>query len=195
MALNAPPGNLHDRPLSLVEVPDTIYRISHRDYPDPLHWSKKGANRFDAPSHPYGMLYTAFNPECALLEVFGDIWAEDRLIPRRELAGFNLCTLMVSGPLHVADFTGENLNRFGTDANLSASLDYALTRQWAAALMSHPDQPQGILYHSRKNPLLYSYALFGTAQTKSAISVSRRLRLTRYRHLRSVLLKYKVALV
>jgi hypothetical protein len=69
MALNAPPENLHDRRLPFATVPSEIYRICRRKYTDPLHWSKKGANRFDAPSHPYGVLYTAFDPEYALLEV------------------------------------------------------------------------------------------------------------------------------
>jgi hypothetical protein len=101
--------------------------------------------------------------------------------------------------LRVADFTGDHLNRLGTDANLFAShlfasLQYELTRQWAEALMNHPEHPQGILYHSRKNPLLYSYALFGTPLTKSAVGISRRLPLTRYPYLMRVLLKYDVAL-
>jgi hypothetical protein len=195
MALNAPPENLHTRRLPFTTVPGEIYRISRRKYADPLHWSKKGANRFDAPLHLYGVLYTAANPECALLEVFGDIWAQDRVIPCRELDDFELCTLTVSHPLSVADFTGNNLNRLGTDANLFASLDYELTRQWADALMNHPECPQGILYHSRKNPLLYSYALFGTPLTKSAIGVSRRLPLRRYPYLMRDLLKYDVALL
>ena len=195
MALNAPPENLHDRRLPFATVPSELYRISRRKYADPLHWSRKGANRFDAPLHPYGVLYTALNPECALLEVFGDAWAQDRVIQRRELDGFELCTLTVSRPVRVVDFTGDHLNRLGTDANLFASLQYELTRQWAEALMNHPERPQGILYHSRKNPLLYSYALFGTPLTKSAIGVSRRLPLTHYPYLMRILLKYDVALL
>ena len=195
MALNAPPENLYERRLPFATVPGELYRISRRKYADPLHWSKTGANRFDAPLHPYGVLYTALDPECALVEVFGDAWAQDRVIQRRELDDFELCTLTISRPVRVVDFTGDHLNRLGTDANLFASLQYELTRQWAEALMTHPEHPQGILYHSRKNPLLYNYALFGTSLTKPAIGISCRQPLTQYPCLMRILLKYDVALL
>jgi hypothetical protein len=61
--------------------------------------------------------------------------------------------------------------------------------------MNHPEHPQGILYHSRKNPLSYSYALFGTPLTKPAVGISRRLPLMQYPYLMRILLKYEVALL
>jgi hypothetical protein len=71
--------------------------------------------------------------------------------------------------LQVVDATGNYLNRLGLDANFFATTDYAITQQWASALMIHPRAPAGIRYNSRKNPRRVNYALFGSPGAKSAV--------------------------
>jgi hypothetical protein len=79
MALTEPPFNLHQRPLCLIQSPARLVRISHRKYPDPIHWSRQGRYRFDDPAAPWGVCYTGEDFETALIEVFGDRDAEPRL--------------------------------------------------------------------------------------------------------------------
>jgi hypothetical protein len=40
-----PPFNLHQRPLYLTQTPGRLVRISHRKYPDSVHWSRQGRYR------------------------------------------------------------------------------------------------------------------------------------------------------
>jgi hypothetical protein len=93
--------------------------------------------------------------ETAILEVFGDQWIKDRQVSLNDLKSYDVCEIEVRRSFQVVDATGKNLNRHGLgalDANFFATTEYAITQEWANALMTHPQAPAGIRYNSRKNP-------------------------------------------
>lgn len=74
-----------------------------------------------------------------------------------ELRLYEVLAFEANAELRVADLTGKNLNRLGTDTSLFASNDYLLTQEWSRQLMIHPQARDGIRYHSRKNPKKFDY--------------------------------------
>ena len=197
MALTEPPFNLHQRPLYLTLSPLRLIRISHRSYPDPVHWSRQGRYRFDDPAAPWGVCYTGEDLETALVEVFGDRWIEDPGVPRavnlQDLRGYDVCELEASARFVVVNLTGEGLSRAGTDASLCTSTDYALTRRWALAFMRHPKVPRGLAYPSRHNPAKVNYALFGDGIAEPRLRVIERRPLPDHPDFYRLLDRYDVA--
>ena len=145
-------------------MPEILIRISRAGHQDPFFWSRLGRDRFDLPDGRYGLLYTAQDLETCVLEVFGDRWLKERILPVTALPSFEVLTITVRLQLQVADLIGAALNRLGTDSNLFASNDYAVTQEWSRQLMIHPQARDGIRYHSRKNPRKHNYAIYDTAQ-------------------------------
>jgi hypothetical protein len=190
-----PSSGWASRRLPLVPLARKLIRISLRKYPDPLHWSKLGVHRFDSPAAPYGVLYTSNSVETAILEVFGDQWRSSRQVGFKDLEQYDVCELGNHLPLIVVNATGKHLNRLGTDSNFFATPDYSTTQSWARSFMTHPQEPTGIRYNSRKNPRLINYALFGTPETKAAIELVRRYPLIKYAALYPFLLSYDVAIL
>jgi hypothetical protein len=187
--------SLLGKTLPLIQLPDRLIRINKKSYVDPIHWSKLGVHRFDSPVAVYGVLYTSNTVETAILEVFGDQWAEFHEIDSADLALFDVCELLVTSPLKVVNATGRHLNRLGTDSGFFASTDYLKTKAWARSFMMHHQTPQGIRYHSRKNPTRINYAVFGTPEAQAVIQVERRYPLPDYPDLYRLLLSYDVALL
>jgi hypothetical protein len=136
--------------LPLIQLPDRLIRISKNSYADPIHWSKLGIHRFDSPVATHGVLYTSNTVETAILEVFGDQWAEFHEIDSADLAFFDVCELLITSPLKVINATGRHLNRLGADSGFFASTDYSKTQAWARSVMTHPQAPHGIRYNSRE---------------------------------------------
>ena len=195
MGLKSPPADLGQRRLRLVRVPQILVRISRAGYRDPFFWSRLGRNRFDLPDGRYGVLYTAQDLETCVLEVFGDRWLQERVLAVTALPKFEVLTFAVWRELRVADLTGPALNRLGTDANLFASNDYALTQAWLRQLMIHAQARDGIRYHSRKNPRKHNYAIYDSAQAKASLQVLDRRRLSAFPELYTILDNYEVALI
>jgi hypothetical protein len=197
MALTDPPPDLHQRSLFLTRSPSQMVRISHRKYPDPVHWSRRGVNRFDDPAAPWGVCYAGEDFETAVIEVFGDRWIENPSAPRavnlRDLAHYDVWDVEAATPLLIVNLTGEGLSRAGTDGNLCTSTDYAVARRWAIAFMRHPDMPQGLAYHSRHNPVKINYAVFGDSNTRSRLRAAEKTPLINHPELYRVLDRYDVA--
>ena len=181
--------------LPLIPLPERLIRISQKCYANPLHWSKLGVHRFDSPAAVYGILYASNTVETAILEVFGDQWAEFHEIDAADLELFDICELAITSPLKVVNATGRHLNRLGTDAGFFASTDYPTTQAWARSFMTHRQAPQGIRYNSRKNPARINYAMFGTREAQAAVQVERRYPLLDHPSLYQFLLSYDVALL
>jgi RES domain len=78
------------------------------------------------------------------------------------------------------------------DANFFATTTYAITQEWASALMTHPRAPAGIRYNSRKNPRRINYAVFGSPAAKSAVRLVKRYPLLDYGRLFRFLFQYDV---
>jgi hypothetical protein len=196
MAPTDPSSGFRSKRLPLVPDPGKLIRLSLRKYPDPLHWSKLGVHRFDSPTAAYGVLYTSNSVETAILEVFGDQWLTIRQVRFNDLEEYDVCELgNTSLSLMVVNATGKHLNRLGTDSNFFATTDYATTQSWARNFMTHPQEPAGIRYNSRKNPRRINYALFGRPETKAAIELVRRYPLTQYPSLYPFLLPYDVVIL
>jgi hypothetical protein len=181
--------------LPLIQLPERLIRISKKSYADPIHWSKLGVHRFDSPVASYGVLYTSNTVETAILEVFGDQWAEFHEIDSADLELFDICELLITSPLKVVNATGRHLNRLGTDSGFFASTDYPKTQAWARSFMTHHQAPQGIRYNSRKNPARINYAVFGTREAQAAIQAERRYPLPDHPDLYRFLLSYDVTLL
>jgi hypothetical protein len=181
--------------LPLIQLPERLIRISKKSYGDPIHWSKLGVHRFDSPAAIYGVLYASNNVETAILEVFGDQWAEFHEIDSADLELFDICELLITSSLKVVNATGRHLNRLGTDSVFFSSIDYPTTQSWARSFMTHHQAPQGIRYNSRKNPARINYAVFGTSQAQAAIEVERRYPLVDHSKLYQFLLSYDVTLL
>ncbi len=111
------------------------------------------------------------------------------------LPRFEVLTFAVQRELRVADLTGPALDRLGTDANLFASNDYAVTQEWSRQLMIHAQAIAGIRYHSRKNPRKHNYAIYDTALAKASLQVLERRPLGALPELYTILDKYEVALI
>jgi hypothetical protein len=195
MGLESPPADLGERRLRQVRVPEILMRISRAGYPDPFFWSRLGRNRFDLPDGRYGVLYAAQDLETCVLEVFGDRWLKERVLAVAALPRFEVLTFAIRRELRVADLTGSALNRLGTDANLFASNDYAVTQEWSRQLMIHAQARDGIRYHSRKNPRKNNYAIYDTALAKASLRVLERRRLGEFPELYTILDNYEVALI
>ena len=195
MGLEKPPSDLGQRRLRLVRVPEMLLRISRAGYREAFFWSRLGRNRFDLPDGRYGVLYTAQDLETCVLEVFGDRWLKVRVLTVTSLPKFEVLTFAVRRELRVADLTGPALNRLGTDANLFASNDYALTQEWSRQLMIHAQARDGIRYHSRKNPRKHNYAIYDTTLAKASLRLLERRPLSALPELYTILDKYEVALI
>jgi hypothetical protein len=183
---------IHGLRLPLVHLPEKLIRLSQRKFADPIHWSQLGIHRFDSPGARYGVLYTSNQVETAVLEVFGDQWMKDQQVSLIDLKTYDVCEIEIRKSLQVADATGKHLNLLGTDANLFAMTQYAITQEWANALMTHPQAPAGIRHNSRKNPRRINYALFGSPGTKSAVRLVKRYPLLDYGRLFRFLFQYDV---
>ena len=183
---------IHGVRLPLVRLPENLIRLSQRKFADPIHWSQLGIHRFDSPGARYGVLYTGNRVETVVLEVFGDQWIKDRQVSLNDLKTYDVCEIEVRRSFQVVDATGKHLNRLGTDANFFARTEYAVTQEWARALMTHPRAPAGIRYNSRKNPRRINYALFGSPAARSAVRLVKRYPLLDYGRLFRFLFQYDV---
>jgi RES domain len=181
--------------LPLIPLPERLIRISKKSYADPIHWSKLGVHRFDSPVAIYGVLYASNTIETAILEVFGDQWAQFHEIDSADLELFDICELLITSPLKVVNATGRHLNRLGTNSGFFASTDYPKTQAWARSFMTHHQAPQGIRYNSQKNPARINYAVFGTLEAQAVVQVERRYPLLDHPSLYQFLLSYDVTLL
>ncbi|WP_430335963.1 RES family NAD+ phosphorylase [Rhodococcus sp. ACT016] len=123
-------------------------------------------NRFDLPGTA-GTCYVAESELLGLLEA----WSGIRIIARADAAVRAISTLSVSRDLIVADTTANAAIRFGVTAEISTTVDYALTQQWAAPLQDAGYH--GIRYWARHelSHTSASIALFDSAgdQTDSPL--------------------------
>ncbi|HXM01704.1 MAG TPA: RES family NAD+ phosphorylase [Chthoniobacterales bacterium] len=166
-----PSPELSKRTLLRRRTPKTLVRLSRQEFRDPIFWSTKGKYRFDSPTARYGVLYTAASLAGAILEVFGDRWLEHRAVSEQLLRSYNLVKLNITPGLWLVNTLGSNLLFAGIDARLFASTDYDKTQAWGRAFMDHPQNFDGILYHSRKNPRQLNCAFFETESAQKAIRV------------------------
>lgn len=161
-----PPADLASRPLPIVRIKATWWRIYPLAY-GPIFFGRTGNNRYDAPAEAsgaraYGVLYVARDPHGAFVETFGHTTGV-RVIDRVALASRGLAKVTAGRPLRLVDLRGHGLARIGADEALCAGPDYAVSQAWSAALHDHPKAPDGLIYRARHDPSRFSVALFDRA--------------------------------
>jgi hypothetical protein len=181
--------------LPLIQLPERLIRISKKSYADPIHWSKLGIHRLDSPVAIYGVLYASNTVETAILEVFGDQWAQFHEIDSADLELFDICELLITSPLKVVNATGRHLNRLGTDSGFSASTDYPTTQAWARSFMTHHQASQGIATTLEKIPPGSTTRCLALLKHKRLVEVERRYPLLDHPNLYRFLLSYDVILL
>jgi len=195
MVLREPPPQLGATKLSLRRTPALLTRIADPKYPNPIHWSRAGKSRFDSPEAPLGVFYLGQDLETAVLEVFGSRWLDLRILQISALVRFNVFVFALKTAYRCVNLTGGGLSLAGSDANLCASLDYPVTQRWAAAFMRHPQNPQGLAYHSRLNPKKTCYALFGSSESDHDFQLTNQSSLLETPGTKTILNRYRVALI
>jgi hypothetical protein len=105
----------------------------------PIHFSRRGASRFDPPTGP-GTLYVGESIGGILLEVFDDSWGAvgslSRCLTRAQLNEWWV-TLVAVPPVNLFYAHGIALSKIGTDVQLLSG-DHATAREWALRLAEHP---------------------------------------------------------
>ena len=159
-----PPGDLSGRTFDLagISAGTPWFRIA-RSTQSPVFFSQSDGWRFSAPAMP-GTLYLADREETCFWEVFWDDLVsrppgEQRLDLAR-VAERSLWKLSLPRLCHVVDATDPvTLRRLGAHGGTFLG-PYAVCQQWAAALRSHPLNPDGILYESARDKGRRCLALF-----------------------------------
>jgi RES domain len=191
-----PGEDFNRRKLVLRRPSKAVIRINKIRFPNPLFWSRQGKYRFDSTKAPYGVLYAASDVEGAILEVFADVWLEDhRRISLALLETYEVVEIRVSTDLRLVNTLGKQLNLLGADSRLFASTEYHYTQSWGRAFMTHPREPDGILYHSRKNPRKFNYAFFEKDSAAISFQIANRFPLTTHPALDATLDRYQVAVL
>jgi len=108
-----------------------------------VRFDRSGKGRFDGQGQGYGILYVGAD-DAAFIECFGR--ATGRGVAESALQKRNLVRITSARPLVLADLTGNGL---GWEPTLLASGPYLMARKWAQAIWEHPQQVDGLRYHSR----------------------------------------------
>jgi hypothetical protein len=182
-----PSSELSERSLPRRKPTKTLIRLSRQEF--------RGKYRFDSPTGRYGVLYSAARLVGAILEVFFDRLIEHRAVSEQLLRSYNLVKLNIAPGLRMVNTLGPNLVFAGIDARLFASTDYEKTQAWGRAFMDHPQNFDGILYHSRKNPRQLNYAFFETEPAQTAIKVADIVPLIDTNDLYPILERYEIRLL
>ena len=155
----APPKKIHERTVATVTINRRrlLYRI-HRTEHEPLFYGRTGANRFDAPDKDYGVCYLGLSINAAFAETFlrrpGAV-----LIDWPDLAARSVTVFRVTETLRPARLYGPGLSKMGATAGVTHG-PHAVAQSWSAALQSHPDAPDGIVYRARHDDDHRCLALF-----------------------------------
>lgn len=167
-AIAEPPSDLADRPLPLQIVSNPVWFRGHRQIHNPIYFNST-SSRFAAPDgQSFGTMYVGENEFAAFIEAFSQSLGSSLLglfISESLLASRCLCRVTTSQSLRLVDLTsGAALKRLAANADGRISDGpHAVSQRWAAALWSHPDQPDGLIYRSRNAPDHRSIALFDRA--------------------------------
>lgn len=176
LILREPPADLHQTPLTVVEVPaSSLYRISSHGTGEP-YFGTSQANRFDDPSASpagrFGTCYCGFDLTTAIAETIlhDELPAAGRFtVTAHEFSSRFLVRFEAPqerATLRLADLTGVALKRLGGDGSISTVQPYGLPQRWAGAIHAHPEQVDGMLYMSRHVNDRKAAVIFSRARTR-----------------------------
>lgn len=156
-----------------------LSHITLRSFPDPFGFARRTQNRFSDPRHwqkdesLFGVVYFAYDLDTCFVETLlrdrGDGRRQDTIpIDLAELESRNHARARVTTALRLVSLVGPAPLLMGVPSDVTGARDQTLARCWSAAFHDHPDQPDGILYPSRRQPELTNIALYDRALTKVA---------------------------
>jgi hypothetical protein len=160
-----PPPDFAQRRLPVIMLRETSLFRGHKRRYGPLHFNRH-AGRFAAPDRQsFGALYLGADEHAAFIEAFSHGLGSTPLglfFSESLLRQSCLCTVRTTRPLRLVDLTtGAALKRLAAEADSRiGDGPHAVSQRWAAALWSHPVQPDGLIYLTRNAPVHRSVALF-----------------------------------
>jgi hypothetical protein len=169
-----PPSDLAARTLPVVRASGVFYRCALASRPL-LDWDARATSRFSHPSLPFPVLYLAEEKLTGFWECFGDELNDQpdddkALYEKHHLAPRQWVRFNIRRSLKVLDVTkASTLRKMGADAGTFLA-HYAVTQEWAGALMSQPQNLDGFYYSSRLDGGKRCLAVFGRPHLQTATS-------------------------
>ncbi len=156
--------------------PAKLIRISSYKTVEP-YFGSSGANRFDAPGCATGKpefstCYFGLTLPVAIAEtvLHDEIAVSGRFrIPSTILAGKQVLRFAGS-KLRLANLTGAHLKKLNGHADLSGTVDFAITQQWSLAVFNNPGRFDGFLYMSRHLNTQMAVILYDRAAPKVQVA-------------------------
>lgn len=161
------PSNWLDKinlPIISIAPRSNLYRVHSKDN-DPVFFGpgagKPPTYRFDQASGAFGVLYTAPNPDAAMIETL--LRNPQRLtVDYKTIETRSLSILKLGRDIRLVQAYGDGLSKIGTTAALSTG-PYEACALWSDAPQRHPDAPAGIMFETRHNPDAHCVAFFERA--------------------------------
>jgi hypothetical protein len=165
-----PPARLNSIALPTRQISAAWFRICSRKYTSPIFWSRLGIYRFDSITARWGVCYVASSITAAFQEVYGNKIRFNTPLDWSELEDalvWRICTPLEFEGL---DLFGATLTRIHATLQCFVS-SYAKSQRWAAALMDHPADLDGLVYLGRRCGV-QCLAMFGDAAAQRAYQKS-----------------------
>ena len=157
-----PPAGFGSRSLDFHEVaPGRIWRrLYGTRHPDPLGFGR-GVSRFsDArpgilDADRFSVVYLGSTLKVCFLETIlrdrGNGRLGDWLVEAAELDGWSCAEIAVVAPLRLVELRGDAPARMGIPSDALRASSHEFGQAWSAALWSHEERPDGLIYSSRLN--------------------------------------------
>ncbi len=187
-----PSPDLPQRALPITDYSSALYRI-HRLKHAAKFFGRSRTHRWDAPHGEFGVMYTGATPFVSFAETFLPapgilaaitVSASGATVPvsGSMVASHGLALVTPVEPLRCVDLRGAGLARIGADGRLTSG-SHLLAQRWSLALYVHSSAPDGILYHSRRDPDDTALAIFHRAGGKVRVDPLGGLKEPRHREL------------
>jgi hypothetical protein len=176
-----PPGLSVDRLPWRTCSAERLIRVSSRNGGEP-HFGRTGANRFDAPGCTTGhaefsSCYLGLSLPVAIAEsvlhdeipIDGEFQIAQSMLDNQYVIRFK------GAGLRLACLTGATLKRFGGNADLAGTTDYATTQQWSLSVHRNPGQFDGFIYMSRHLNTAQAVVLFDRANERIQMACATKL--------------------
>jgi hypothetical protein len=160
-----PPRDLPARTLPIREFDQPVWFRGHKAHHGPIHFNR-ATGRSASPHGEFGTLYLGQDEFSSFIEAFSqEVIGHGPfgpIVSRARLARCCLCRVTATRTTQLVDLTnGPALRRLSPDAdNRINGGPHTVSQRWALAFWSHPSQPDGLLYRSRRAPEKLAVALF-----------------------------------
>lgn len=178
-----PPSDFNTEPLELktIDVGTVLSHITLKSFLNPLGFARRTRNRFSDPrlwrkeESLFGVIYFADSLEACFVETIlrdrGDGRRQASIpVDRAELESRARARVRVTQPLSLVSLVGPAPLLMGVPSDVTGAKSQTLARWWSLAFHDHPDQPDGILYPSRRQPSLTNIALYDRALPKVGLA-------------------------